>query len=65
VSDIYTQAIKAVNEFIERADGNWNEARGLWMEEVLEFPEDQLYTDYFHIMEHMFRAMSPEGSGKP
>jgi hypothetical protein len=59
MSDIYSQATKCVNEFIERADGNWREARGLWMEEYMNLPVGQQYEDYFHIVEHIFRAMGP------
>lgn len=64
-SDLTRQAVKCVNEFVERADGNWDKARLLWQEEYLGLPAGAYYDAYFFAVEDAFRSLRPSASAKP
>lgn len=60
------QAVRCVNEFVERADGNWKEARKLWLVEVGEVMTEHGdewcppgWTRWCYAMEHAFKEMEP------
>lgn len=58
-SDITKQAVKCVNEFVERADGNWKQARKLWCEEVGRMPYGYKYKQFVHEVELAFESLRP------
>jgi len=71
MSDLNKQAVKCVNEFVERADGNWKGARKLWLVEVGEVMKEHGpewgptgWTPWCYAMEAAFDAMQPEASDK-
>jgi hypothetical protein len=62
-NDISRQAIKAVNEYAERADGNWTEVSRL-IEEDLETVREWGTTGaklYESTLRFAFNAMRPDG----
>lgn len=58
-SDLDKQAVKCVNEFIQRADGNFKRAENLWHEEIKSMPYGWRYKRYVHAVCEAFRAMRP------
>ena len=51
------QAEKCVNEFVERADGNLQEARKLWFAERDALPFGYKYKAYVHAMNYAFECL--------
>ena len=64
-SDLDKQAQKCVNEFVERADGNFRKAENLWHEELKWMPHGWKYKRYVHAVCEAFKAMRPRASDKP
>jgi hypothetical protein len=59
------QAQKCVNEFVERADGNWKRAKGLWCEELEWLPYNWKYKRYVKAVFRAFAELGPQATGKP
>jgi len=64
-TDLDRQAVKCVNEFVERADGNWKEAKSLWAQELQWMPYGWKYRRYVRAVFEAFKAMRPADAGKP
>lgn len=60
MSEQHRQAVKCVNEFVERADGNWNAALALWKEELAANPYGPKFAAYVHSVYRAFEEMAPK-----
>lgn len=59
LSDLDRQAQKCVNEFVERAGGNWKAAKGLWCEELERMPYGWKYRRYVTAVFNAFVDLRP------
>lgn len=62
MSDLAKQATKCVNEFVERAGGNFGEAEKLWLAEMdaLPHPKNAYMKQYIYVVAQAFRIMRPK-----
>lgn len=58
-SDLTKAAHKCVNEFVERAEGNWKMARALWKEELAANAYGPKFAHYVHEVYLAFDELAP------
>lgn len=69
-SELQKQCVKSVNEYVERADGNYQAAEKLFFEEVGQVAEEQHaswnrtgWSLYLYAMEDAFNSLRPQANG--
>lgn len=59
VGPLTRQAVKCVNDFLSRADGNWRVARAMWREELDTLPYGPKFKPYVVAVNAAFKEMEP------